>query len=190
MRSPLWFVLAGVIAIAGFVGGVTYSVHMMPRLIPDLECVVLPGTESITLERAGAYTLYIENKSFVDGRPYVSDLPAGMQILLTAEATGVQIKLGDPRNELSYSMGGRSGKALAGFVIDQPGRYRLSATLPAGRTAPPFVLAVGYGPMKNSFARIRQALGGFSVFSSIGIAIAGTIAGVTLWQRTKVRRAP
>jgi hypothetical protein len=189
MRSPLWFAVAGIVAIGGFVCGGFYMAPRLAHMIPDLERVVLPGSKSLTLDRAGAYTLYFENKSFADGTYYVSDLPAGVQISLTAETTGEQVKLGDPRNGWSYSMNSRSGKALAGFVIDQPGRYRLSATLSSGRVAAPFVLAVGYGSMKDSFARISQALGGFFVFSFGGIAIGGTIAGVTLWQRMKAKPA-
>jgi hypothetical protein len=188
MRSPLWFVLAGIVAIGGFVCGGFYMAPRLENLIPDLGRVVMPDSESLALDRAGAYTLYIENRSFLDGKYYDSDLPSGVQILLASEATGVQVKLDDARSTMSYSMGNRSGKALAGFTIDQPGRYRLSAVLPPGQSAPPFVLAIGYGALKDSLTQMGRTIGGFFIFVSIGTAIAGTITGVTIWQRTKVKR--
>ena len=68
MRSPLWFVVAGLIALAGFAGALFY---LMPRLgAADSRMirVVVPGSTVLTLDKAGRYTIYHEKKSTVDGR--------------------------------------------------------------------------------------------------------------------------
>jgi drug/metabolite transporter (DMT)-like permease len=63
MRSPLWFVVAGLIALAGFAGALFY---LMPRLaVADAQMmrVVVPGSAVLTLDKPGSYTIYHEKKS-------------------------------------------------------------------------------------------------------------------------------
>jgi hypothetical protein len=48
-----------------------------------------------------------------------------------------------------------------------------------------FVLAVGQGTFKDTFNHMFRTIVGFFMFSSIGLAIAGAIVGVVLWQRSK-----
>ena len=53
MRSPLWFVVAGLIALAGFAGALFY---LMPRLaVADAQMmrVVVPGGAVLTLDTTG-----------------------------------------------------------------------------------------------------------------------------------------
>ena len=52
MRSPLWFVVAGLIALAGVAGAL---LHVMPRLTAVDERmirVVVPGSAVLTLDKA------------------------------------------------------------------------------------------------------------------------------------------
>ncbi|HEX9327124.1 MAG TPA: hypothetical protein VF915_11435, partial [Reyranella sp.] len=85
MRSPLWFVVAGLIALAGFAGALFY---LMPRLgAADSRMirVVVPGTALLTLDKAGRYTIYHEKKSTVDGRYYASETVNGLRLRLADE---------------------------------------------------------------------------------------------------------
>ena len=181
MRSPLWFVAAGLIALAGFAG---VALYLMPRLNTvdaRLARVVVPGSAVFTLDKPGAYTIYHEQKSFVDGQYYASDSVEGLRIGLTAEATGATVKLTEPTGSNSYSIGNRKGTSILIFTIDQPGRYRLTASLANGRGEPKTVLAVEQGMMAVLFGLILGTLA--IAFSGLGVA--GAIVVVTIWQRSK-----
>jgi hypothetical protein len=96
MRSPLWFVVAGLIALAGFAGALFY---LMPRLgAADSRMirVVVPGSIVLTLDKAGRFTIYHEKKSTVDGRYYASESVNGLRLRLTNEATGAPVTLTEP----------------------------------------------------------------------------------------------
>jgi hypothetical protein len=181
MRSPLWFVVAGLIALAGFAGAALYLMPRLETVDARLMRVVVPGSSVLTLDKPGAYTIYHEHNSVVDGQYYTSDSIGGLRVGLTAEATGAAVKLAEPSGSSSYSIGNRKGNSIFVFTIDQPGRYRLTASLANGRAEPKVVLAVEQGMMGVLFGLIFGTLA--IVFSSLGVA--GAIVVVTIWQRSK-----
>ena len=85
---------------------------------------------------------------------------------------------------LNY-VGNREGTSIYGFTIDQPGRYRLTASLASGRAEPKAVLAIGQGMMGALLGMIFGMMG--IIFGGLGVA--GLIVLVTLWQQSKARRA-
>ena len=80
MRSPLWFVVAGLIALAGFAGALFYLVPRLGAADSAMIRVVVPGTAVLTLDKAGRYTIYHEKKSTVDGRYYASETVNGLRL--------------------------------------------------------------------------------------------------------------
>ena len=156
MRSPLWFVAAGLIALAGFGAAALYLMPRMGAVDALLMWVVVPGNAVLTLDKSGTYTIYHEQKSFVDGQYYASDSVEGLRGGLTAEASSTTVKLTEPSTSSSCSIGNRKGSSILVFTIEQPGCYRLTAGLANGRPEPKAVLAV-----------------------------AGAIVAVTIWQRSK-----
>ena len=181
MRSPLWFVVAGLIALAGVAGAL---LHVMPRLTAVDERmirVVVPGNAVLTLDKAGSYTIYHEKKSTVDGRYYASETVSGLRLRLTDEATGAPIKLTEPAVASSYAIGNKAGSSIFAFAIDRPGRYRLASDLADGRSEPKAVLAVELGMLGEMFSLIFGALA--IAFAALGIA--GAIVLVVLWRRSK-----
>jgi hypothetical protein len=181
MRSPLWFVVAGVIALTGFAGALFY---LMPRLgaaETQMMRVVVPGSTVLTLDKPGPYTIYHEKKSTVDGQYYASDTVSGLRVALASEATGSAVKLAEPTTDASYSIGNRSGTSILVFTIDQPGRYRLTASLASGRGEPKAVLAVAQG----LFGAILGVIFGTIAIAFIGLGVAGALVAVVLWQRSK-----
>jgi len=112
MRSPIWFVVAAAIAVAGFAGAVLY---LMPRLAAAdarMMRVVVPGNAMLVFDKPGPYMIYHEKKSTVDGRYYASDNVDGLSLGLTADATGAQVKLVEPKTNTSYTIGNRSGTSI------------------------------------------------------------------------------
>lgn len=180
MRSPLWFVVAGLIALAGFAGALFY---LMPRLgAADSRMirVVVPGSTVLGLDKAGRYTIYHEKKSTVDGRYYASETVNGLRLRLADEA-GTPVTLTEPAMAANYTIGGRTGTSIFAFAIDRPGRYRLSADLAGGRSEPKAVLAIGQGMLGEMFGLIFGTI----AIAFGGLGIAGAIVLVVLWRRSK-----
>ena len=184
MRSPLWFVVAGLIALAGFVGAALY---LMPRIAAaeaGMTRIVVPGTALLVLDKPGPYIIYHEKKSTVDGRYYASENVDGLSLGLTAEATGAQVKLVEPATSTSYTIGNRSGSSIYAFTLDQPGRYRLTSNLAGGRSDAKAVLAIGQGTFG---ALVRTIFGAIAIVFA-GLGVAGAIIFVVVWQRSKAAR--
>src|SRR5678816_651446 len=99
MRSPLWFVVAGLIALAGFAGAAFYVMPRLEAVDSATIRVVVPGTALLTLDKAGRYTIYHEKKSTVDGRYYASDTVNGLRLGLIDEATREPVRLTEPAME-------------------------------------------------------------------------------------------
>jgi hypothetical protein len=177
MRSPLWFVVAGLIAIAGFVCSGLYLWPRLGSVDAGLIRVVVPGNAVVTLDKPGTYTIFHEKRSVVDGKYYASDTVSGLRVELVAEAGGAPVRVVEPSTSTSYSVGNREGESIFAFTIDQPGRYRLMTNLAGGQA----VLAIGQG----MFGAIFKLVGGTIAIAFAGLAIAGIIVGLTIWQRSK-----
>jgi hypothetical protein len=186
MRSPIWFVVAGLIALASFAGALFY---LMPRLAEadaGMTRVVVPGNALLVFDKPGPYMIYHEKKSTVDGRYYASDSVNGLQLGLTSDATGAPVKLVEPTTSASYTIGNRSGTSIYAFTLDRPGRYRLASNLTGGNAAPPAVLAIGQGMFGALLTTIFATIG----IALAGLAVAGAIVFVVLWQRSKAVAKP
>jgi hypothetical protein len=176
MRSPLWFVAAGLIAVASFVCAGLYLWPRLGSVDAGLIRVVVPGNAIVTLDKPGTYTIFHEKQSVVDGKYYASDTVTGLRVELAAEAGG-PVRVVEPSTGTSYSVGNRKGESIFAFTIDQPGRYRLTTSMTGGQA----VLAIGQG----MFGAIFQLVGGTIAIVFGGLAIAGIIVGLTIWQRSK-----
>jgi len=180
MRSPLWFVVAGLFAIAGFVAAGLYLWPRLGSVDAGLLRVVVPGNSMLVLAKPGTYTIFHERQSVVDGQYYASDTVAGLRVGLVAEATGAPVRV-EPATSTSYSIGSRQGASIFAFTVDQPGRYRLTTGLASGQA----VLAIGQGMVGAIFALVGMTI----AIACAGLAIAGIIVALTIWQRMKPRPA-
>ncbi|HZP99908.1 MAG TPA: hypothetical protein VFB13_10250 [Reyranella sp.] len=186
MRSPLWFLAAAVIAVAGFVGAFFYVAPRIAAFSAGLQQVVMPGPAIVTLNLPGAYTIYAEVGGLVDGRLYDNPPPNGARITVSSEASGKQVALGKPTASVEYSVGSRKGHAVLDFTIDQPGRYRLAA---APSTDAPYVLAIAYGSPMGSVGGLFKIVMVAVAMSLSGLGVAGVIVVVTVIQRSRAKRA-
>jgi len=184
MRSKLWFVVAGAIALAGFAAAGFYLMPRLGGLDSAMKRAVVPGSVVLELDQPGDYTIYHEQNSVVDGQYYASPAIGGLRVNVVAEATGAALALRSSTNT-SYAMGNRKGVSMFAFSVEQAGRYRLTAGFADGRGEPKVVLAVEHG----MFARIFSLIGGTLAFVFGGLGIAGAIVAVTIWQREKAKKA-
>src|SRR6188508_738185 len=120
MRSPLWFVVAGLIALAGFAGALFYLLPRLGAADSRMIRVVVPGSTVLTLDKTGRYTIYHEKKSTVDGRYYASEAVNGLRLRFTDEATGAPVTLTEPAMAANYAIGNKSGTSIYAFTIDRP----------------------------------------------------------------------
>jgi len=176
MRSPLWFVVAGAIAIGGFVASALYVLPRVASVDSGMIRVVVPGTAALALGKAGSYTIFHEKRSIVDGQYYASESVPGLRLELVSESGGAPLRL-EPSTSTSYSIGNRQGVSIFAFTVEQPGQYRLTSRMSGGQA----VLAIGQG----TFGAILALVGGAMAIGFAGLAIAGIIVALVIWQRSK-----
>jgi hypothetical protein len=171
MRHWLWFVVAAVIALGGFAGGLAYALRHLLANDAAMKRIAAPGTSTVDFEKPGLYTIYVE-------RIGKADIPKGLKVGVAG--TGWPVALVTSNVSSSYSIGNRSGVSFRTITIDQPGAYRVTVdALPEGH-----VLAIaegtGWSDVRLIFAAMAIAFAGF--------AVAGIIVLVTLLQRSKASK--
>ena len=115
--------------------------------IQNLTQVIVPGSADIYFPKAGAYAVYYEYRSVIDGVSYTRDeYPTIMRCQLKLKATGIAVKL-EPTNVKGNVYvtrnPNRAGVMYKQISIDQPGIYTFSCQYMNGRTIPKSVMAVG-----------------------------------------------
>jgi hypothetical protein len=186
MRSPLWFAAAAVVGIAGLVGAYLYVVPRIEAIGANLHQVVMPGPVTVTLDKAGPYTIFAEIGGVIGGRLYDSPPPRGVRITLTSEATGNPLVLAAPHASVDYSIGPRRGHAVLGFMIDQPGRYRIAST---GAPDGEYVLAIARGSAMGSMGEMFGTIAVTIAIFVGSLGVAALIVVATVMQRDKARKA-
>lgn len=153
--SRWYYVLALLIPIIACVGTALLVYSNVPELpgaleavgVKNLTQVVVPGSADISFPKAGAYAVYYEYRSVIDGVSYTRDeYPPIMRCQLMSKATGIAVKL-EPTNVKGNvyvtQNPNRAGVMYKQISINQPGIYTFSCQYMDGRTIPKSVMAVG-----------------------------------------------
>jgi len=115
--------------------------------IDNLTQVVVPGAQEITFAEGGAYAVYYEYHSVVDGVVYTdSEWPPALACTLTPRAGGDDVAVvPDHMPSNTYATRGRArvGTLMGSITIKKPGRYRFACEYPDGSPSPRVVVAVG-----------------------------------------------
>jgi len=183
--SRWYYVLSAVIFVGGWVLFIVFLFKSLTGMEANLQQVVAPGETEITLRSPGNYTISYEYHSVVGGKIYSTDENiSGLECVLVSKAKGSRITLSPSRMNSTYEFGGRSGRSIFDFTIDQPGGYTLTSAYPQDQVGPEVVLAVG----KDSTAGLFLTIGGglALVFGSMGIALAVTL--ITLIKRSNKKK--
>ncbi|HXM17529.1 MAG TPA: hypothetical protein VN934_01820 [Candidatus Tumulicola sp.] len=177
--SAIWYVIAFLILAAGvtwatigFVGDIKYAQSQA------LTRFVMPASQDLKLTKSGGYTLYYEYQSDLNGEMFNTGEETDIQCSVTSPS-GSKIAVQASGMSSSYSIGSRSGKALAAFSIDAPGTYAL-ACAHANGSGPRVVVAVGQ-------AFTASLLVG--IFRDITILIVSFLLSAIIIVVTLVRRA-
>lgn len=180
-----YYVLAGVVFVGGWVLFALFLFKSLSGMGARLQQVVAPGETDLTLREPGNYTIFYEYHSVIGDKVYSTDESlSGLRCVLVSKANNSKVALSPSSMNSTYELGGRSGRSIFDFRIDQPGVYAISAGYPQGQQGPEVVLAVGKDFTTRLFATILEALA--LVFGTMGIAV--TITLVTLLKRSKKKK--
>jgi hypothetical protein len=158
------------------------NVPKLPGALEDLGVknvnqVVVPGTAEIHFPKSGAYAVYYEYRSVIDGVSYFRDeYPPSMRCQLRSKSTGEAVKLAPSTVKGNvYTYPGRAGVMFKRISIDQPGVYNFSCQYPDGRSYPKNVMAVGPNLVLEFFNIALKPIAAM-FFGSIAFVFAGVIS--------------
>ena len=115
--------------------------------LDNLTQVVVPGSQEITFSEAGAYGVYYEYRSVVDGVAYTSDkTPPALACRLTSREAGEDIEVAPDyvsTNRYSTTDRERVGVLIGSITMKRPGTYSFACRYAHGGSGPEVVVAVG-----------------------------------------------
>jgi hypothetical protein len=186
IRPSLWYLSIGVALILAGIGLFVYFLFEgIGHITDSLTQVVVPGKAELTLNTPGTYTIFLEEQSVVDGQIYsTTEAVNGLKCTVTSQPGEQEITLTRPSASTTYNVGGRSGRSVLQFHIEESGQYELACDYPSGTEGPKAVLAVGTGVG----ARIVRTIG--LSFAAIfgGIICGGAVVVAVLVMRERAKK--
>ena len=189
ISTGLLFGLAILLPIIGCVLTSAFVYSEFPNLPGALEMidihkmtqVIVPGSADVTFPKEGAYAVYYEFRSIVDGVQYsTSRTPPDLVCSLISTITGKKVGVSPEYiqgNTYSTKDDKRVGVHILSISMPDPGTYTFSCHYPDDETEPKVVLAIGSNiiwELLNVISRpIAAILSGLVTLLSLGtIAIA------------------
>jgi hypothetical protein len=134
MRSPWWFLVAGLIAVAGILGGIAFALPRVLEVGAAMNRMPVQGAYTFALASPGLYTIYVEHGG-------AAEIPNGIKVSVMALDGNRPVALAPPQVKTSYSAGTHAGVTFRLFTIDRSGLYRVTADA----SEPGYGLAIGEG---------------------------------------------
>ena len=162
----------------------TIDIHNMTQ-------VIVPGSADITFPKKGAYAVYYEYRSLVDGVQYINaKTPPSLICSLISNTTGKEVGVSPEYiegNTYSTKDRERVGVHILSISMTEPGTYTFSCHYQDEGTAPNVVVAIGSNivwELFNIVARpIAAILGGLVVLLGSAVIVLLVIIGVFLYRR-------
>jgi uncharacterized membrane protein len=168
-----WYVLAGAVALAGFLAAAAVIASLIFHYDEGVQFVA-PGSKTLDLSK-GRHVLWNDYVTVFEGRSYDSGktLPDGAQITVT-DAGGAVVALRRTSGS-SFRGGGTERVSVLEFEVTQPGRHVITVS----GAFSPRVLSVGPN-------LVWLLLG--SIFGAIGLVLLGAGTGVAIAAWAFIRR--
>jgi hypothetical protein len=152
--------------------------------------VNVPGSSEINFPKSGAYAVYYEYPTVIDGVNYVRHkFPPSINCQLSSKATGEDIELASPHADgYMYSTQNQERVALLfkSISINQPGVHIFSCQYTDGTSDPQIVLSVGPNIIWEFFNIAAKPVSAFVCGSFVFIAALGLsmlIMGLVAYKR-------
>jgi uncharacterized membrane protein len=167
-----WYVLAGVVALAGFLAAAGVIASLVFQYDEGVQFLA-PGSKTLDLPKR-RQVVWNDHVTVFEGRSYDSskNLPDGTQILVT-DASGAAVEL--RRTSGSIRGGNTERVAVLEFDVTRPGRHEITVR----GNFPPRVFSVGPNLVWLLLC---------SIFGAIGLVLLGTGAGVAIAAWAFIRR--
>jgi hypothetical protein len=178
--ARLWYWVAGaavVAAVAWLALSLILGFRSLSRQVEGFQRVPIPGQAEVSLAEPGGYTLYFEGLGASDEQMTIPPL----RFSLTTVG-GEEVSIRPYGGSATYGLAGHSGRAVATFQIEEPGRFLLQTEgEPQGGQAS---LAVGRSVGPGIFGVVSLAIVGSLVLFLGGAALAVVVAV----RRNRARR--
>lgn len=119
-----WYWVAGaavVAAVVWFALSLFLGIRSINGQVERFQRVPIPGQAEVSFAEPGGYTLYYEGWGAADEQPTIPPF----RVSLVSVLGGEEVSIRDYGGSQTYDLGGHSGRALATFRIEQPGRFLL-----------------------------------------------------------------
>jgi hypothetical protein len=169
------------------IGLFTYTLlHGITHVTDSLTQIVVPGRAEVHLER-GWYTVFLEEESVVNGKIYsATQSVSGLACRVSSIQSGLAVGIRKSSSNTTYSVGGRSGRSVLEFPIQQDGSYTFACDYGENAKGPEVVVAVGSGVGE---AISRTVLGGLgAIFGGGGAGLIVVLSVIFRRERAKKRR--
>lgn len=176
-----WYVIAALTFVICVGGGIALFVSSILDVLPKGMQFLVPGSTTITVERAGKYVLWHDARTVYRGRVFnkPKELPDGVEISLKSRDSGERVTM-ESNPSMSYSSGSHQSYSIANFDIGTPGEYEL-------------VVSGDIDEMVFSFGRSRlfeiiAGIAGGVALQLIGLVGASVLAVVVFIKRVQAKR--
>ena len=122
-----WYLLPLIILAAGLVPGGVFLADGISGLREPLIRIVAPPTEEVHLPEGGAWTIFYEFRSTVDGRVYNLAQREPLLLVSLVSSDGERLVAGGAGN-VNYNFGDSAGYSVGTVRIDGPGTYRVEVS--------------------------------------------------------------
>ena len=144
--SAAYYALAAPFFVVGMAFCFYTLIHGLLHVTDRLTQVVVPGNRDFVFKRNIGYTVFLEEVSVVEGKPYLTrGSLVGLTCKVESLSNGRVIEPGPARGSATYNFPGRSGRAIWGFSVPEDGSYRFGCSYPAEQPGSKTVVAVGQG---------------------------------------------
>jgi hypothetical protein len=164
--------------------------------VKNLKPVVVPGSADIFFPQKGAYAVYYEYRSVIDGVSYTrNEYPPIMLCQLRSKNSGRNVRLEPSQvkgNVYTTSNPTRAGVMYKMISIDQPGTYTFSCQYPDGRAVPRSIMAVGPNFVWEFFNLAAKPLAAFLCGAYVFLAASSVsilIIGIVAYKRYRAKNA-
>ena len=198
-KSNGWiYVLVALIPILGCLLATAAVYYWFPNIPENLDTkmnldmtqVVVPGSEDINFPEKGAYAVYYEYRSVVDGIVYTSsETPPALVCSLTSKASGEDIGTApDYVKTNTYSTKGRErvGVLIQSITIKEPGKYAFSCRYADNSSQPEIVLAVGPNFVWEFFGIVAKC--GIPLFIGLIVVLGSVLVAIVIAVMIAVKR--